>query len=303
MLFDLGVPKNWREVSTPDLVAMVDSLGLDIQFEGKGVRENLEAAGVQLDEIEAVVWSHSHWDHIGDMTMLPGTVDLVVGPGFQEAYVPGYPTNPEGAVPESAWRGRKLCEISEQKFETSGLRVGEFPAFDYFGDGSFYLLYTPGHTREHLCALVRTTRSEGEEDSFIFLGGDICHHSSQIRPSRYLHLPDGIGSDPLFLRSACPGSLFQSLQESRGRSMNEPFFSPAIGENIPQAVESIYKAQEADGKDNVLFLFAHDASTLQTADLSPKYANEWKRQGWRNKMLWAFLEDFKPIVESQAVTN
>ena len=295
MLFDLGVPKNWKEVFPPNLVTRIDGFGWDIQFEEKGTREYLKEAGVQLDEIEAVVWSHSHWDHIGDMAMFPTTVDLVVGPGFKEAYTPGYPTNPESVVPESAWSGRKLCEISGQKFETSGLSVGELPALDYFGDGSFYLLHTPGHMPEHLSALVRTTKGEGE-DSFVFLGGDICHHGGEIRPSRYLSLPNRIDPRSLPLGSVCPGELFQPLQESRGRSIDEPFFSPAMGTNIPQAVESIYRAQEADGKDNVLFLFAHDVEPFKTADLSPKYANEWKSQGWREKMLWSFLEDFQPNV-------
>lgn len=298
MLFDLGVPKNWREVFPPDLVSQIDGFGWDVQFEEKGVREHLEEAGVQLDEIEAVVWSHTHFDHIGDVSMFPASVDLAVGPGFKKAYTPGYPTNPESPLPESAWTGRQLREISERDFETSGLSVGELQAFDYFGDGSFYLLYTPGHTTEHMSAFVRTTRTEDGEDSFIFLGGDICHHGGEIRPSRYLHLPSEIDSESVFLRSVCPGDLFQSLQKSRGRSTEEPFFSPAMGHNIPQAAESIYKAQEADGKGNVLFLFAHDVAPLKTADLSPKYANDWKNQGWREKMLWSFLDDFEAVVKS-----
>lgn len=40
-------------------------------------------------------------------------------------------------------RGRNLREID---FEGAGsLRIGKFPAVDFFGDGSFYLLDSPGH--------------------------------------------------------------------------------------------------------------------------------------------------------------
>ncbi|KAM5442582.1 hypothetical protein MferCBS31731_002461 [Microsporum ferrugineum] len=38
-----------------------------------------------------------------------------------------------------------------------GLEIGRFRAMDFFGDGSFYLLYAPGHAEGRLCALARTT--------------------------------------------------------------------------------------------------------------------------------------------------
>lgn len=269
-----------------------------MQFEEKGLPEHLQDAGVSLGDIEAVVWSHSHFDHIGDMTIFPGSVDLVVGPGFTEARIPAYPTNQESMVPESAWEGRKLHEVEEKEFTESGLKVGELPAVDYFGDGSFYLVYTPGHMVEHMCALVRTTKGEGEDDTFLFLGGDICHHGSELRPSRFLPLPGKYDFKSASLGSVCPGDLFESLQKSRGKSIDEPVFEPALSEDKALAVESIYKAQEADGKNNVLFLFAHDAAPLETVDFTPKYANEWKSQGWREKMLWSFLEDLGPALES-----
>lgn len=44
--------------------------------------------------------SHGHWDHVGDITVFPSTTELVVGPGFKEAFCPGYPTKPEVELPE-----------------------------------------------------------------------------------------------------------------------------------------------------------------------------------------------------------
>jgi hypothetical protein len=35
--------------------------------------------------------------------------------------------------------------------------IGGFRSYDWFGDASFYLLNTPGHTVDHLSALARTT--------------------------------------------------------------------------------------------------------------------------------------------------
>ena len=295
ILFDLGVPQNWRETFPPALVQGVDSFGWTVEFE-KVLPETLKDGGVGLESIGAIIWSHSHWDHIGDPTIFPSTTDLVVGPGFKKKFTPGYPVDPTSALNENAWENRTLREISASDFEDSGIRVGDLQALDYFGDGSVFLLNTPGHMIGHLSALVRTTTSETADDTFIFLGGDICHHGGEIRPSRFLNLPKEITPSPLLSRSVCPGSLFEPLLKSRGRAVNEPFFAPAMGEDVEEAKDSIFKAQEADGRDNVLFLFAHDEQLLTKVDLFPEYANQWKEKGWREKLLWSFLGDFESAV-------
>lgn len=44
------------------------------------------------------MWSHWHWDHIGDGSKFPAATDIVVGPGFVENFVPGWPIRPESPV-------------------------------------------------------------------------------------------------------------------------------------------------------------------------------------------------------------
>ena len=85
--------------------------------------------------------SHFHFDHTGDPSTFPASTDLIVGPGFKQAFVPGYPANPEAPILEQNYEGRNLREIT---FEEGNLKIGKFRAMDYFGDGSFYLLDTPG---------------------------------------------------------------------------------------------------------------------------------------------------------------
>jgi hypothetical protein len=53
---------------------------------------------VANDSTEAIVWSHWHWDHIGDASKFPDSTDIVVGPGFTETFVPGWPENPDSFV-------------------------------------------------------------------------------------------------------------------------------------------------------------------------------------------------------------
>ena len=72
-----------------------------------------------------------------------------------------------------------------------------------------------------------------------------------------------------------------------------------MGISIPEAIRSIEKAQKADADDNVLFIYAHDASVRGVMDMFPKDANDWQQKGWREKMFWAFLDDFKVAVQSE----
>lgn len=87
--------------------------------------------------------SHHHPDHTGNPAGFPRTTEVVVGPGFKETLLPGYPTDPKGLVLENDYQGRTVRQINFDE-DASGLTIGGFRALDYFGDGSFYLLETPG---------------------------------------------------------------------------------------------------------------------------------------------------------------
>lgn len=293
VLFDLGLRKDWENLS-PAAVAMAKSLDsrLTNDYPG-GVRQLLEAHGVPGASIEAVVWSHWHFDHTGDPSTFDPATALVVGPGFRDALLPGYPADPGSAILESDYAGRELREV---RFD-GATRVGRFDALDYFGDGSFYLLDGPGHTVGHLCGLARVKSGGGDGgDSYIFLGGDASHQAGEFRPSAYLPLPDAISPNPLREGGVppCPGALFEHLLRDGDRS--KPFFRVAEGGvslDPPTAEETIAKMQEADAQDKVLVVIAHDKSLLDVVDFFPKYANDFASKDWVGKGRWAFLKDFK----------
>ena len=86
--------------------------------------------------------SHEHWDHIGDPCTFPTSTGIVVGPGFLEEYLPGGLEQAEADDPlKSYFKDRKVREIEAKHFN---LNIAGFPAFDYFGDGSLYLINSPG---------------------------------------------------------------------------------------------------------------------------------------------------------------
>ncbi|KAK7216367.1 hypothetical protein V2G26_004370 [Clonostachys chloroleuca] len=294
-LFDLGAPKDPFNHYAPSVVEMLTESGCGIHVQAN-VADILEENGVQPAEINSIIWSHHHFDHIGDVSTFPASTELIVGPGFKDAFCPGYPANPTSPVREVDFRGRSLREINFG----SDLVLGPFKAFDFFGDGSFYLLDTPGHAIGHLSGLARTTTSP---NTFILMGGDLCHHGGELRPSPYFPLLPSLSdhlslSDSLRLRlSSCPGSkVFNDINAKRGRTVSEPLFDPVLVFNKEQAMKTIKEAQRAEAQDNIFCLFAHDMSILGVVDTFPETANDWKAKGWKEKAFWKFLNDLEVAV-------
>ncbi|CAE6528823.1 unnamed protein product [Rhizoctonia solani] len=292
LVFDLGVSKDWRN-GPPVIANRSLELGWDISVP-KTVAEILVEHNIPLETINTVVWSHWHWDHTGDPNLFPPTTSLTVGPGFEAAMLPGYPTNPESPILESAYKGRELVEISFE--HTPTLSIGEFRAFDYFGDGSFYLLDSPGHAIGHLCGLARTT-----PDTFVFMGADICHHGGQIRPTKYLPLPKTISPNPFPHRldaSVCPGSLLLDVHPKG--SATEPFYhvadppqGGAASSDPAEAQRSVEKLMDIDCHENIFTVITHDSTMLDVVDFFPRTLNDWKSKGYREKSMWRFLRDFE----------
>ena len=81
-------------------------------------------------------------DHTGNPTTFPETTKLIVGPGFKK-HISVYPADPDGLISQSDLDGR-LVEELEFDGNPKQLLIGGFKAIDYFEDGSFYLLQTPG---------------------------------------------------------------------------------------------------------------------------------------------------------------
>lgn len=197
--------------------------------------------------------------------------------------------------------GRNLREISFEGPECP--KLGHFKAFDYFEDGSFYLLDSPGHAIGHLCGLARTTCNP---DTFVLLGGDVCHHGGIFRPSKYLPVPSSIQPHPCrpsIDGAFCPGEAFNELQRSRGRCVADPLFTPTFGHDIPQIIDTVGKLQEADCQDNVFMIIAHDATVRDVVDHFPLSLNSWKEKGWAKATKWAFLRDAEAYWKSRGVLN
>ncbi|KIW17241.1 hypothetical protein PV08_04432 [Exophiala spinifera] len=304
IMFDLGVRKdywNLPPIIQKRLGIIIPSLRVDTD-----IPTILQDNGISLGSISSVVFSHYHWDHVGDMSLFPSSTEIVVGPGFKASPIvlPGYPEKPDSPLNSSDFAGRHLNEID---FEKAGLRIGGFGAYDFFGDGSFYLLDTPGHCLGHMCGLARTTGG-GEDSSFVLMGGDICHFVGDIRPTKAFPLPDPIPVGVLDggFPSPCPCSVFtdhhpQGL-EGAGQDARRttPFFlvsdHKASAYVEPQTAQtSVDKLVHFEQSANVLVCLAHDPALLKyipTLNSDPSAdMNDWRERGWKEGCRWEWLNE------------
>lgn len=185
---------------------------MDVRVD-QDIADILNANGVAPSDIDTIIFSHHHFDHTGDTTKFPITTKILVGPGYKNAFLPGWPANPKCLeTTADLYEGREIIELDFSPHDLKVALMGNFQAYDYFSDGSFYILSTPGHTIGHLSALTRTTSKEGKS-TFIFIGGDIVHTNAVFRPTSGYPLLDMMpapNGNP-FISHACPGELFAKM--------------------------------------------------------------------------------------------
>jgi glyoxylase-like metal-dependent hydrolase (beta-lactamase superfamily II) len=302
VLFDSGTRKDWWNLP-PRVVDAVTSrgvLGLHVKNEVYDIlaehhAQHKDDSIVDPDAIDAVVWSHFHYDHVGNIQRFPKSTSIVVGPGFETQFLPGYPVREDAPLHQADFDGRELVEIS---FD-NGLKIGKYDAHDYFGDGSFYLLNTPGHTLGHISGLVRTTA-----DTFVFLGGDISHFPGMYRPSPYRPLPATIPAEtPLDtprLPLPCPCSLFTACHPrhpDEKAARTEPYYQVSQDASswydFPvEASRTVESLQEFDADENVFVAIAHDTALREIVDAFPHGTlNDWKAKRWGSKSHWHFVNE------------
>ncbi|GAM87444.1 hypothetical protein ANO11243_054690 [Dothideomycetidae sp. 11243] len=286
-----GAPRHYGN-SSPTIAEYIPTTGYNIEIEKDGA-DVLQDNGVPSKDIEAIFWSHWHWDDIVNPDRFPKSTALIVGQGFKKAMLPGAPANPRSPILESDYTGRELKEI-----EFGFFQIGPFPAHDFFGHGSFYLPDSPGHAIGHLCGLARTTT-----DTFVLLGGGVCHHAGIFRPSKHLPVPASISPHPLSNMEShfCPGHAWEELQKSRGRAATDPLLEMTFDHDITLATDTKRKLQELDCNNNVLVINAHGASVRDHFDRFLKSLNDWKAKGLGKKLRWDFSRELSPYWKAKGL--
>lgn len=290
LVFDLGCRADWENLvpAVSEVVAQRVP-GLRVTQE---VPDILTSGGVQVSSLKALILSHWHFDHSGNISRLDPSTDLIVGPGFTASFLPGFPQS-TSVFYEEDFKDRNVVEppFSDE------FMIGKYQAHDYFGDGSVYILNVPGHTTGHISALVRTT-----EDTAIFMGGDVCHFTGVIRPTEFLPMPDPLPTTTVLdarLPTPCPCLTFTACHPDQANSRTSPFYKCSTDktqswyDDPKTAMESIQKLWEIDADPNILVIIAHDAAPLDVLPFFPEGGtiNDWKAKGYKEKMHWHFVNE------------
>lgn len=211
------------------------------------VVQTLSRGPVSPSSINAVVFSHLHFDHIGDCTKFPQS-EIIAGPGSKAANGEGWPVNPNSPFSSAAVQHPNFRELSFENEQWSPL--GPFDrAHDFFGDGSFFLIDTPGHMPGHLGALALTG-----QDEWVFMGGDCCHHRSLLMESRPMSVTCGPG----------------------GRGFHS---DPKVAQQTLKRIRQV----ETSGK--VFVALAHDSLLVGTMPQYPDSSlNGWPGSDWRTRL-------------------
>ncbi|KAG0709233.1 beta-lactamase-like protein [Suillus ampliporus] len=163
VVFDLGIRRDLSSLP-PGVQRLIQHFGFQPEVP-QDVAESLKAGGTPPEQIDTVVVSHLHWDHVGD----PGPFEnatFVVGEGCKEILATGYPLTENATSSSTAIPIERTRFLSELDMNSS---IGPYPnAIDYFGDGSMYIVDAPGHVGGHVNVLARTSA----QGSWILLGGD-----------------------------------------------------------------------------------------------------------------------------------
>jgi glyoxylase-like metal-dependent hydrolase (beta-lactamase superfamily II) len=167
LMFDLGLRKA-KERYPEVLQKHID--GRTPHSLPPGVAAQLKDGGLDPREVNLVMLSHVHYDHHGDPEDFE-KAHFVVGHGALDVLEHGLGgiASHQHFVPGTLPSDRS-SELPDPKDSSKWQPLGPFPAVhDLFGDGSVYVIDTPGHLPGHINLLCRT------KDRWLMLCGDAFH--------------------------------------------------------------------------------------------------------------------------------
>ncbi|KAI4910865.1 hypothetical protein J4E90_007121 [Alternaria incomplexa] len=145
--------------------------------------ESLRRGGLDPKDVDVVMLSHVHWDHVGTPSDFTNA-RFVVGSGTMHLLANGggplYPSeifNPDELPADRTSelppvrKAEAIRAFKNQLKELEWKPLAGFPAsIDFYGDGSLFIIDAPGHLFGHINLLARTGPKR-----WVYLGGDCCH--------------------------------------------------------------------------------------------------------------------------------
>jgi len=289
-IFDLGMRKDLENL--PPLLK--ENVLPQFKCEPQSPADILKDHGSteqQPENIQAVIFSHMHFDHVGDGAQAGfGAAEMWIGPTCCTYARPGYPVEPraptlsntlpvdgsrkiiEAYIPDDMLKaandnraGKVLDGMKKGLYAGTHLKkpewigLGAFDrAFDVWGDGSAYLIDAPGHSAGHQMMLIRTSSVSKTESTLVLLAGDCFHH-------------------PILLQDP-------------QRTARPPYSKESMHSEPEIAINSIWRARKFAKRDEVWVVAAHDFSVGAGIEQGKKVIEGlveiggWKEKGWKKHL-------------------
>jgi len=182
IVFDLGLRKDWENYTPAVVEDAKENFRPDVPVD---VTDSLRRGGVQPEQVEFVVFSHIHFDHVGNPELFPSST-FCAGGGAEELLANGYTCThePKDQILHPTY-AKDLLPSDRTIFfsdaNTDWKPLGPFPrTFDFYRDGSVYIVDAPGHMPGHINLLVRTSA----DGAWLLLAGDSAHDGRVITGER-----------------------------------------------------------------------------------------------------------------------
>jgi len=265
-LWDAGIVSDLSKFGEPMSAGMKGRFNFDVPPSAQlpEILTHLSPPPATLDDLTALIISHAHPDHYGALDEFPADLPVIVGPGTK-AWIDGAPAGMK-PIPPHFWEHPKSIEEVGEGAKGHGKAwqsVGAYDkAWDFFGDGSFWLAQAPGHCPGHLVALSRVSTSP---DTYVVLGADTCH-------SRSIYSPYPTPS------SRCMCALFPN-------PMGPEPAMVTMHSDLDEAYHSIARLTRMEMEDNVLSVLAHETEFARELGVGIGQMKQgwekWKVEGWK----------------------
>lgn len=124
---------------------------------GQSVRERLSSMGMQDKDMDYVLLTHLHSDHVSGLKDIAGAKKVLTSSQEWKAANKDF-----GYIP-SMWKG-----VSIETFELETIPFGPYNrGIDLFRDETLYLVHTPGHSKGQFSVMVKT------EGGWVLLVSDV----------------------------------------------------------------------------------------------------------------------------------
>ncbi|MGG3643522.1 N-acyl homoserine lactonase family protein [Bacillus gobiensis] len=172
ILIDAGWSEEIRSNQRKHLGFMASTMIKGDLPEGQSIREQLQRLGIKTRDLDHVILSHMHSDHVSGIKHVAEAKRILVSDiEWQAAH------NDSNYI-RSMWEG-----VPIETFEMKSIPHGPYKSgLDLFGDGTLYAVFTPGHSNGQVSFLVQT------DGGWVLLGSDVGY----ARKSWEQHILPGV---------------------------------------------------------------------------------------------------------------